>query len=490
LTTTIRRLANLVLLALAALTPALVYYQVIASGDLTERQDNPRRLAQEMRIQRGTIYDRNGQVLVESKTLPDGRSQRLYNYPSLVHVTGFFSPRFGATGIESSHNGELRGTSGGGSWQELESRLLGYPTVGHDVMLTIDMELQHAVEKAMGDSRGAALVLDPKTGEILALYSRPYFDPNSLASVDPGGSTDAYWSQMNQDSGRPLINRATQGLYAPGSTFKTVTLAAAMEKGEAGLNNRYSFTLRAPDKDHRYAWHANEFTSCENHPQTSTFDLRGAYGLSCNVVFSELGLKIGAPAIQDYARRFGFEANPPLEIPVEASRIYTTRNYFTGEERFYALASTAFGQGELLATPLQMALVAAASASGGTIPTPHLVAQIQDRNGEVLSRNQPSAWRRAMEPGTAAGVKEAMEWGGERGWANGAKPQGVSIGGKTGTAENTDGSLPHAWFIGFAPADDPRIVVALVKENAGSSTAEADPVARAIFQSALSIYNK
>jgi len=339
----------------------------------------------------------------------------------------------------------------------------------------------------MGNARGAALVLDPRTGEVLALYSRPYFDPNPLAVLDPGPATDTYWSQLNQDADHPLVNRATQGLYPPGSTFKTVTLAASLEAGLAKLDGRYSFTLRPADRDHQYAWHANEFTSCDNHPQTNSFDLRGAYGLSCNIVFSELGLKIGAPVLQDYARRFGFESKPPLEVPVEASRFAATGDYFTGDERFYALASTAFGQGELLATPLQMALVAAAAASGGSIPTPHLVSQVRDRNGQVLSQIQPSVWRRAMAPGTASLVKEAMVWGGDQGWANGAKPQGVSIGGKTGTAENATGNLPHAWFIGFAPADNPRVVVALVKEAAGSSTAEADPVAKAIFQAALDV---
>ncbi len=487
MTSTIRRLASLVLLALAAVAPALVYYQVIAAGDLTARQDNPRRLAQELRIQRGLMFDRQGRILVENRIQPDGRVQRVYGYPSLVHVTGFFSPRFGAVGMESSYNSELKGSSGADSWQALEARLLGNPVIGDDLALTVDLGLQQAVEKAMGNARGAALVLDPRTGEVLALYSRPYFDPNPLAVLDPGPATDTYWSQLNQDADHPLVNRATQGLYPPGSTFKTVTLAASLEAGLAKLDGRYSFTLRPADRDHQYAWHANEFTSCDNHPQTNSFDLRGAYGLSCNIVFSELGLKIGAPVLQDYARRFGFESKPPLEVPVEASRFAATGDYFTGDERFYALASTAFGQGELLATPLQMALVAAAAASGGSIPTPHLVSQVRDRNGQVLSQIQPSVWRRAMAPGTASLVKEAMVWGGDQGWANGAKPQGVSIGGKTGTAENATGNLPHAWFIGFAPADNPRVVVALVKEAAGSSTAEADPVAKAIFQAALDV---
>lgn len=487
MTSTIQRLANLVLLALAALAPALLYYQVIAAGELTERLDNPRLLAQELRIQRGQIYDRQGRALVENRLLPDGRSQRVYRYPALAHVTGFFSPRFGASGLEAAYNQELRGASGRDTWAALEAQLLGHPTIGHDLVLTIDLELQQAVEKAMGEARGAAVVLDPRTGEVLALYSRPYFDPNPLAVVEPGPATDAYWSELNKDPDRPLLDRATQGLYPPGSTFKTVTLAAALEKGLARLDDAYSFALRPPDGEHQYAWHANQFTSCENHPQTGSFDLRGAYGLSCNVVFSELGLKVGAPALQDYARRFGFEEKPPLEIPTEASRIATTPDYFTGEERFYAVASTAFGQGELSATPLEMALVAAAAASWGSIPRPYLVAQVRDQGGQTLWQNQPSPWRQAMEPGTAAQVKEAMVWSANEGWARGARPPGMAIGGKTGTAEHGQEGKPHSWFIGFAPAEEPRVVVALVKEMAGASTTEAAPVARSIFQAALAI---
>lgn len=467
------------------MAPALLYYQVIAAGELTARPDNPRRLAEEARIQRGTIYDRRGSVLVENRLLPEGRSQRVYRYPSLAHVTGFFSPRFGVSGLEAAYNEELRGTTGRDAWAALEARLLKRPAVGNDLVLTIDLDLQQAVEKAMGNSRGAAVVLDPRTGEVLALYSSPYFDPNTLAALEPGPSVDAYWSELSQDPDRPLLDRATQGLYPPGSTFKTVTLAAALEKGLAGLDNRYRFALRPPDAEHRYAWHANQFTSCENHPQTGSFDLRGAYGLSCNVVFSELGLKVGAPALQDYARRFGFEEKPPLEIPAEASRIATTRDYFTGDERFYALASTGFGQGELMVTPLEMSLVAAAAAAGGSIPRPHLVAQVRDREGRNLWQYQPSAWKRAMEPATAALVKEAMVWGGDEGWAKGARPPGVTIGGKTGTAEHGQDGKPHSWFIGFAPAEEPRVAVALVKEMAGASTTEAAPVAKAIFQAAL-----
>ncbi|MDP2936311.1 MAG: penicillin-binding transpeptidase domain-containing protein, partial [Dehalococcoidia bacterium] len=172
-------------------------------------------------------------------------------------------------------------------------------------------------------------------------------------------------------------------------------------------------------------------------------------------------------------------------IPTEASRISTTSDYFTGDERFYALASTGFGQGELMVTPLEMALVAAAGAAGGSIPRPHLVAQVRDRDGRVLWQYQPSAWKRAMEPGTAAQVKEAMVWGGNEGWARGARPPGVTIGGKTGTAEHGQDGKPHSWFIGFAPAEEPRVAISLVKEMAGASTTEAAPVGRAIFQAAL-----
>jgi peptidoglycan glycosyltransferase len=485
LTASIRRLAGLILLAFAALTPILLYWQVIAAGELTARPDNPRLLAQELRVQRGWMYDRHGHTLVKNRILPDGRSQRLYLYPSLSHITGFFSPRFGTSGLEKAFNDTLRGLPQPDLWTELENSLLHRPQVGQDLVLTIDLALQQAVEKAMGEAQGAAVVLDPKTGAILALYSRPYFDPNRLARLEDPAGVEAYWAALNRDPQRPLLNRATQGLYPPGSTFKTVTLAAALETGAALLSDRYSFTLRPPDAQHRYAWHANRFTSCENHPQTGSFDLAGAYGLSCNVVFSELGLKLGAPTLIDYARRFGLGDKPPLEIAALPSQISHTKDYFSGEERFYALASTAFGQGELAVTPLQMALVAAAAANQGRIPKPYLVEEIRDKKGQVLWQARPETWKEAMQPATAALVKEAMVKAAEEGWAFRARPPGIMVGGKTGTAEHGQGGKPHAWFIGFAPAEAPRVAIALIKERAGPSTIEAAPVARLIFEAAL-----
>ncbi len=187
----------------------------------------------------------------------------------------------------------------------------------------------------------------------MALARHPYFDPNRL---------EADWERLKDDPARPLLNRATQGLYTPGSTFKTVTLVAALDTGTVSPGTVFSYTLKTPDAQHHGWWHQNEYCIlCENHPTNKMpLDLTKAYAWSCNVAFSEIGLKLGPETYREYAGRLGLGSTIPLEIPVTPNRLFHTPDYFTGQERFYALASTAFGQGELAVTPLQMALIAAA----------------------------------------------------------------------------------------------------------------------------------
>jgi peptidoglycan glycosyltransferase len=371
-------------------------------------------------------------------------------------------------------------------------RLLHRPTVGDDVVLTVDAALQKVADDAFGDAAGAVVAVEPRTGGVLILLSKPNFHPNGIV-FNPNTADnrtevkriEAAWAALLADPGHPLVNRATSGLYVPGSTFKTVTLAAALDRGIVAPNQTYRFTLKPPNAQQRVAWHDNQWTTCANHPQFAQLDLAGAYAWSCNVVFSELGVRLGPEVYSDYAKRFGLGESIPFNLPVEPSLLSVDPNYFKSQEGTYGLASTAFGQGQLQVTPLQMALIAATAANGGVMMKPQLVLERRNPDGTPISRPAPEPWRRPVSPQTAALVAQMMVGGVENGWASGVKLPGLPLGGKTGTAEIQQGTIPHSWFIGFGPFDSPRLALAVIVENAGFGSDRAAPIAKQIFQAAL-----
>lgn len=453
----IRVLATITAVAFVLLLGYLTYWQVVMAAELSSMMPyNAARLqAEEARILRGSILDRNGESLAWTEPSAEGNA-RVYAEPSLAHVTGYHSYRYGTSNIESSFDRFLRAEQGVDPLTLLRKDSLHQAVEGADVRTTIDLRLQRVAVEALGDSRGAIVALNPRTGEILALASNPYFDPNTI---------DEGWETIADDPSAPLLNRATAGQYVPGSTFKTVTLAAALDEGV--VNPQTTFTN---DGDLIIDGFRIQYT---NPPNKRTFDLTDAFAFSINAAFAEIGLRLGAPALVDGAANFGFGEAPPLDgIPTEPSTISQSPDYLDGKP---ALASTAFGQGQLSVTPLQMALVAAAVANDGVVPTPYVVAEVTSQSGQTLYRAEPRAWRQAMTPATAEIVNEMMIASVERGYAAPAKIQGVTVGGKTGTAEVTTGAEPHAWFIGYAPADDPQIAIAVIRENAGAGSSAATP---------------
>jgi peptidoglycan glycosyltransferase len=478
--TSIRTTAIFFIILFLLLSLALPYWQVLRGPELLARVDNPRLVEEERRIVRGRILSRDGMELARSQVDDKGYVKRLYPYPALAPVVGYASARYGTGGIEAAANAALRGQEGATLADTLRRQLLHEPTIGNDVVLTIDSRLQKVADEALGQASGAVVVLDPRNGEVLAMASHPYFDPNHL---------EADWDSLRADPTSPLLNRATQGLYAPGSTFKTVTLAAALDRG-LDTTTVFTYTLHPPDAQHHGWWHVNEFNIlCQNHPtNNSPFDLASAYAWSCNIAFAEIGLRLGHNDYVEYARRFGLGSPLPLEIPVEPSLLFHTPDYFTGGERFYALASTAFGQGELAVTPLQMALIAATVANDGVAMTPHLVSKVRTADGVVLRTTAPRPWRTAVGRQAALTTKSIMVNSVDSGWARVAAIKGVQVGGKTGTAETGDSRQPpHSWFIGFAPADNPRFAIAVLKEFAGYGSEEAAPVGKKVLEAALKL---
>jgi peptidoglycan glycosyltransferase len=462
----IQRLVATLMAGFLVVGLALGYWQVIRAPELLARADNPRLVEAERRVRRGRILDRNGVTLAYDRVSDDGTTERVYPRPEMVHVTGFYNLRYGVSNIEATYDETLRGLAGRPPLQVLTDGLLHRPQIGSDVMLTLDTNLQVAADTALGGRRGAVIVLDPYTGAILALVSHPAYDPNRL---------DETWEALRESPDTPLLNRATQGLYPPGSVFKTVTLAAVLEAGLASPGEVFT--------DVTGTFQVDDFTvQCQNHPGRTTFDLLHAYAYSCNVAFAELGLRLGAERLVGVARRFGFEEVPALEIPVETSRLVSISSDVMDEA---TLAATAFGQGELAVTPLQMALVAAVVASGGQMPAVHLVQAVQDGFGQW---HEPAraASHPAISPYTAEQLRTAMVLAVEEGNAEEAALPGITVAGKTGTAQvGEPGQLPHAWFIGFAPAEAPQAVVVVLVENGGEGGQVAAPVAREVLERVL-----
>jgi len=463
-----RRVAYVLFAGFAVIAAYLSYWHIIAADTLAGNPElNAYRLSiADQQSQRGRILDRNGVELAVSVKSGDG-FRRVYSRSSLAQTVGYASPRFGRTGVEAALDPELSGRAGGGIVSALRRRLIGTGEPGGDVTLTIDTRIQDAAERALtGD--GAIVVLDPRDGSILALVSHPTFDPNAL---------ERGWDSLRTDPNAPLLNRATQGRYPPGSTFKTVTGAAALDLGYYTPASK--FTCNDQVVIEGFAIRCDETVR-------GTFDMTYAYAQSCNACFGEIGLRVGGKDLLEYARRFGFESAPPIEIGSVPSAVVSG----SAERRLVGplLASTAFGQGELLATPLQMALVAATIAHDGLVPSPHLVAHVRSSDGFVSRDRAPGPWREAVRPDTAAAMRAMMIAVVERGGGQGARLPGVTVAGKTGTAEVGPSRGTHAWFIGFAPAESPRVAIAVVREYGGGGGTVAAPIAREVLRTALDLY--
>jgi len=459
-----RNVGRVMLALFALLAMSATYWSVWRGPSLTKRPDNPRRLNQELHIARGRILSSNGAALAWTEMGAEG-AVRHYSYPALAPLVGYWSPRQGVSGLEEAYNDQLRGMAGRDSWSAAVEDLLHKPHQGHDLITALDMNLQKAADQALGNRRGAIVILDPNTGDLLASVSHPYYDPNHL--------TDD-WEQIRDDPDHPLLNRATQGLYPPGSVLKTVTLATALADNVTRSSEVFTdatglFIVEG------FPIHDN------NHPGISTFDLPHAFGYSCNIVFAQLGLRLGPQRFKQGAENFGF--GQALPLPLESATSSVGRDVALFEQP--GLATAAFGQGEVLVTPMQMALVAAAIANGGLVPRVRLVREVRDTDGSVLQQIRPQTWRRAVSGAVAQEVREAMIVAASDGWARTGTPPGIAIGGKTGTAQVGGTALPHAWFIGFAPAIHPQIALAVLVENSGQGGAIAAPIARRLFEAAL-----
>jgi peptidoglycan glycosyltransferase len=455
----IRRLGTAFLLCFGILTLGAGYWQVVRGPALAASPGNPRVYEEAKRTERGRILDRANQVLVETTA-----GQRRALKPVFAQTTGYYSQRFGETGVERAFDAELSGRRGVPAAVELTRELLGVARRGDDVQLTVDTSLQELADRTIGDVRGAVVLIDVRTGALLVSLSKPYFNPTTV---------DENWSQLSQDDGRPLYNRVSQGLYVPGSTWKTVTATAALDSGLMQPSSMVS------DPTGDVTIGGFRVTDAERPPRP-TFDFAHAFAWSSNVVFAQVGMQVGEARMRDYAGRFGMGRALPFELETSPTSIARTQPMPP-----VLLASTAFGQGELLMSPLQMALVAATIARNGDVPKPYVVSEIRTPGGEVVRRTTPASLGRAMSPATAAALRDMMSLAVVEGFSQNAAIPGVRVGGKTGTAQSVPGMPDHSWFIGIAPVDQPRFAIAVMMEFSGWGSLEAAPVARVVLQQAL-----
>ena len=470
--TNLRSLTLAIALAFLVTSVGVGYWTLVASNDLSSDPFNPRLVAALRDRPRGRILDSAGGVLAESIRAANGY-RRLYRDRSLAQVVGYASLRYGTAGIEAAYADSLVGQDPGDPMAVWRARYLGERDTPGAVVLGIDPKVQNAAALALAGRRGAIIALDPRTGAILASVSNPNFEPNQI--VDPA-TEDLAWQQVSGNVDRPLIDRARGGLYPPGSTFKLVTGAAAIE---IGVNPDTKVRVDDPWQADR-SW--GDYYVRSSSQAHGDYTMADGYRLSENIYFAKIGLQVGGPKLAEYAQRFGIGAAPRCDVAVAKGQLSNTGAL----DRPTLVADTSYGQGELLVSPLQMALVAAAIGRGGVMPTPHYALEVRDSAGNVIRTIAPGASGQVVRPDTAAKITQylvgAVE--GPGAFAFGAKISGVHVAGKTGTAENPSGP-PHGWFVGFAPAEAPVVAVAVIIENAAQGGVDAAPLGGKVMQAAL-----
>lgn len=472
------RRVGIAMLALFLLVFAeLNYTQFFNAEAIAGNAANPRILHQEYSIKRGDIVTADGKVVAASKPTKGAlKYLRVYPGASLYgHLTGYFSLVYGSAGIEDAYNAQLSGRGGVLSMQDIKDNFLGAGSQGDDVVMTVNSKLQDIARSALGNVRGAVVALDPRTGDIKAMYSNPSYDPSGLAVHDPK-SERQYWNSLGpKSSTSPLIDLTRLARYPPGSTFKIVDTTAALESG------RYTPGSSFPDppaiqpcssNGGRYPCMPQTNQSFTNFTHTScagggSIALQEAVTISCDTTFALIGLRI-FPEILKTAAAFGFNSTIPFDLSTAESSFPNVSNDNKPFQAYQAV-----GQGDTVATPLQMALVAATVANGGVEPRPRLVKEVVDPSGGIVQRFSPESLGNVMSSGTAATITKMMESVVQRGTATTAQIPGVAVAGKTGTAQTVQGAAPHAWFICFAPAQNPKIAVAVLVEHGGSLGSEA-----------------
>ncbi|OZB85150.1 penicillin-binding transpeptidase domain-containing protein [Microbacterium sp. 13-71-7] len=485
MTKELRRISILVLVMFLALFGSVSWIQVVQADALAQNDANRRTRLDSYEIQRGSILAGDTPIATSTPSGDMYSFQRVYTDPQMwSSVTGYYNPALGsATGIEKAMNSELSGTGGSNFLSSIERIVSGQPQKGANVRLSLDPVAQKAAYDALQGLQGAVVAIEPKTGRILAMVSTPGYDTNSLA-VHDSKAANATYDGLVADPNKPLSNRAIGGnMNPPGSTFKLVVAAAALDSGKFTMQSTFpnpaAFTLPGTSTAVHNSWGG----ACPG-GDGQTVSLADAIRYSCNIPMAELAVQLGDKAIRSSAEKFGF--GKEFSLPLESSASTYPKSLSPDKTGL-----TGFGQGDVRATPLQMAMVSAGIANGGVVMNPRMVDQVLGDDLSVLKQIDNSEFGQAMSSDQASAITAAMQASVSSGAAQGARIDGVDVAGKTGTAENGDTNPYTLWFTGFAPASNPEIAVAVVVEDgggqgqSGSGDAIASPIAKKVMEAVL-----
>jgi peptidoglycan glycosyltransferase len=477
----LRRVAIACLVMFGALLLNANWLQVVHAKALHDKPGNTRVLLSELRHQRGLIVA--GTVTIARSVAVDDRYKYKRVYPAgpeYAPITGYFTILPSVTGIEQTQNPILSGDSDRLFVRRLSDLATGRTPRGGTVVLTVNPKAQDAAWKGLGDKTGAVVALDPRTGAVLALASTPSYDPNLLASHDTVAVARAA-QRLARDPREPMLDRAIAQTYPPGSTFKVVTSAAALASGKYQPTTVIPapHELKLPLTTKKLANFGGETCSSNN-----KMTLQDALRISCNTAFGALGLHLGPDALAAQASAFGFGTAP--KIPLQSAE-----SVFPDNINAPQTAQSAIGQFDVRVTPLQMAMVAAGVANHGVVMKPYLVKEEQGPDLAVLDQAEPQVLSRPLDAPVADQLTGMMVRVVQSGTGTAAQIPGVTVAGKTGTAQHGTGAAPHAWFIAFAPAEDPVVAVAVLVEDGGNLSQEATggkvaaPIARSVIEAVL-----
>jgi penicillin-binding protein A len=469
------RLYGLVVLLFALLVAFTSRWTIFQAAALRENPLNHRKLLEQERVDRGRIVARDGTVLARSVAGHEGKYERLYpTGEEFANAIGYAYVDLGRAGLERYRNGPLEGQSASGL-QAILNQLQGASNRGEEIVTALDPSAQRTALAALAGHEGAVVALDPRTGAVRVMASSPSYDPNALSSP-------ASAAKVKTAAGNPLVNRAVQFGYAPGSTFKIVTATAAIDTGlftpSSTLSGRNGIPISGVPLDN------------DEHESFGELTLTQALAKSVNTVWAQVAERVGRQTLTRYMDRFGFNAKPQLDYPAEemsASGAYENGRLLLPTNPLVDLGRTGIGQDKLNATPLQMAEVAATVANHGRLMVPHLTERIVDPEGRTVETIAPRVQSVVMKPSTAAAITTMMEAVVNEGTAEDARIPGVQVAGKTGTAETEIGTaINNAWFIAFAPAADPTVAIAAtVKGVPGYGATYAVPVAKQVMEALL-----
>jgi peptidoglycan glycosyltransferase len=473
----IKRVFLVMVLLFGGLVAMLAWWQVVRADTLADNPSNTRKVFAQMRIERGLILDKDRQEMARNRKEGD-----LYyrEYPTgdlAPQLVGYSDPKFGRSGLELSQNEYLTGTADEVELLNIVNTITGKEKRGADIRLTIDPAVQKTAMESMQQigKEGAVVVLDVKTGAVLAMVSVPSYDPNLLADN---------MELLRSDPGAPLLNRATQGLFTPGSSFKLITTAAALDSGAFTPDSKFRDDKGSIDI------YGNTIKNWRDTP-FGEHDFSEAFSQSINTTFAQVGDKLGQDTLIKYMQDFGFYQKPPFDLPegeVLASGRYDQGKLASPDAPLdpVQVAWMAIGQEQMQVTPLMMAMVAQSIANDGKMMKPYVVDTVSDFNGTIIKQADPREWRTPISSTTAGEMKQMMVKVVNEGTGTRAKTDKVQIAAKTGTAE-VDGRGPNAWFVGFAPATNPKVAIAVVVVDSDAGGGISGPVARDTILAALGL---